>query len=138
MIDNADQVERVLAKLQAALPLPARITPELAATLLDKAHAATIKSPCSVTWISYAGDEGGIMCKLSFGDESENAVFTSITHLRFDPRLPFAREIAAYQKHRVAFDATNHSFTHTASHPGLSCRRHVYPYELTEARLAPF
>src|SRR5512142_1162889 len=101
MIDNADQVERVLAKLQAALPVPARITSELAATLLDKAHAATIKSACSVTWISYAGDEGGIMCRLSFGDESENAVFTSITHLRFDPRLPCAREIAAYQKHRV-------------------------------------
>ena len=101
MIDNADQVERVLARLQAALPVPARITSELAATLIDKAHAATIKSACSVTWISYAGDEGGIMCRLSFGDETENAVFASITHLRFDPRLPVAREIAAYQKHRV-------------------------------------
>lgn len=101
MIDNADQVERLLAKLQAALPLPARVTPALAATLLDKAHTATINSPCSVTWISYAGDEGGIMCRLSFGDENETAVFTSITHLRFDPRLPLAREIAAYQKHRV-------------------------------------
>ena len=29
------------------------------------------------------------------------AVYTSITHLRFDPRLPLAREITAYQKHRV-------------------------------------
>lgn len=101
MIDNADQVERLLAKLQATLPLPARITPELAATLLDKGHAPEIKSACSVTWISYAGDEGGIMCRLSFGDERENAVFISITHLRFDPRLPLAREITAYQKHRV-------------------------------------
>jgi hypothetical protein len=27
--------------------------------------------------------------------------FTSITHLKFDPRLPLAREITAYQKHRV-------------------------------------
>ena len=101
MIDNPDQVERLLAKLQNALPVPVRVTSELAATLLDKAHSATVKSACSVTWISYAGDEGGIMCRLSFGDESENAVFTSITHLRFDPHLPLAREIAAYQKHRV-------------------------------------
>jgi hypothetical protein len=101
MIDNPDQVERLLAKLQAALPVPARVTPELAATLLDKAHAVSISSLCSVTWISYAGDEGGIMCRLSLGDENENAVFASITHLRFDPRLPLAREIAAYQKHRV-------------------------------------
>ena len=111
MIDNADQVERLLAKLQAVLPVPARITPELAATLLDGAHAATIKSACAVTWISYAGDEGGIMCRLTFDDESENAVFTSITHLRFDPRLPFAREIAAYQKHRVKrLRRCNHGF----------------------------
>jgi hypothetical protein len=33
MIDNPDHVERLLARLQAALPLPARVTPELAAML---------------------------------------------------------------------------------------------------------
>ena len=27
--------------------------------------------------------------------------FVSITHLTFDRRLPLAREIAAYQKHRI-------------------------------------
>ena len=31
----------------------------------------------------------------------QGAVFASITHLRFDPRLSFTREIVAYQKHRV-------------------------------------
>jgi hypothetical protein len=41
------------------------------------------------------------MCKLEFGHETEASVFTSITHLRFDPRLPLAREITAYQKRRV-------------------------------------
>ena len=34
MIDNPAQVERLLAKLQAALPVPTRLTPE-AAGLLD-------------------------------------------------------------------------------------------------------
>jgi hypothetical protein len=82
------------------LSVPARVTPELAATLLDKAYATAINSACSVTWISDAGDEGGFMCRLSFSEENENAVFTSITHLRFDPRPPIAREIVAYQKHR--------------------------------------
>ena len=42
-----------------------------------------------------------IVCKLDLGPDIENAAFTSITHLRFDARLPLAREIAAYQKHRV-------------------------------------
>jgi hypothetical protein len=101
MIDNPDQTERLLARLQAALPLPARVTPELAATLQTKNTATEIPTTCSITWISYAGDEGGIMCRLDFEREIETATFASITHLRFDARLPVARDIAAYQKHRV-------------------------------------
>jgi hypothetical protein len=101
MIDNPDQADRLFARLQAALPLPARVTPELAATLKTKGVATEILSTCSITWISYAGDEGGIMCRLDFPRVIETATFASITHLRFDARLPVARDIAAYQKHRV-------------------------------------
>ena len=102
MIDNPEQVERLLAKLQAALPVPARLTPEAAAAIqAQNAAAGKIPPVGSITWVSYAGDEGGIMCKLEFGHETEASVFTSITHLRFDPRLPLAREITAYQKRRV-------------------------------------
>jgi hypothetical protein len=57
-----------------------------------------------VTWVSNAGDEGGIVCKLSVEGKADNKkleFFTSITHLNFDHRLPLARAIAAYQKHRV-------------------------------------
>ena len=102
MIDNPEPVERLLAKLQTALPVRARLTPE-AAAMLQAQNAVTGKIPpgCSISWISYAGDEGGIVCRLDFGQETESAVFTSITHLRFDPRLALAREITAYQKRRV-------------------------------------
>ena len=61
----------------------------------------TLPANCRVTWISYAGDEGGSICKLEGASETTEAVFASITHLRFDPRLPAAREITAYQKHRT-------------------------------------
>jgi hypothetical protein len=101
MIDNPAQAERLLARLQAALPLPARVTPELAATLQTNNTATEIPTTCSITWINYAGDEGGIMCRLDFERETETATFASITHLRFDARLPVARDIASYQKHRV-------------------------------------
>jgi hypothetical protein len=101
VIDNPDQADRLLARLQAALPLSARLTPELAATLQTKNAKSNIPSTCSVTWISYAGDEGGIVCRLDFAQETKTAAFASITHLRFDARLPLARDIAAYQKHRV-------------------------------------
>ena len=101
MIDNPDHAERLLAKLQAALPLPARLTPELAATIQTQNPSSDIPPACAITWISYAGDEGGIVCRLDFRPEIENAAFVSITHLRSDPRLPLARDIAIYQKHRV-------------------------------------
>ena len=101
MIDNPDQAERLLAKLQAALPVPARVTPEVVATLQAQKPANRMPSTCIITWINYAGDEGGIVCKLDFDCEMESETFASITHLRFDPRLPLARDITAYQKHRV-------------------------------------
>lgn len=101
MIDQPATVERLMAKLTAALPVPARITPELQAMLSSQNDGATIPTLCTITWISYMGDEGGIVCKLDLSPDVEKEAYTSITHLRFDPRLPLARDIAAYQKHRV-------------------------------------
>lgn len=101
MIDNPEQAERLLTRLQAALPVPARMTPELAATLRTPETATEIPAACSIIILHYAGDEGGIVCGLDVATATGNVVYTSITHLRFDPRLPLAREIAVYQKHRV-------------------------------------
>jgi hypothetical protein len=100
VIDRPDQVERLMERLGATLPIPARPTPELQAMLQEQKGIA-MPADCRVTWVSYAGDEGGIVCKLEGTSETAEVVFTSITHLRFDPRLPVARDIAAYQKHRV-------------------------------------
>ncbi len=99
MIDNPVQVQRLLAQLQAALPVPARATPELAA-MLKTQNISNAASAAAITAVSYAGDEGGIMCRLEI-PTNENDVHVSITHLRFDPRLPLARDVTAYQKHRV-------------------------------------
>ena len=101
MIDNPRQTERLLARLQAALPVPARMTPELAATLRTSETATEIPPGCSIIALHYGGDDGGIVCGLDVATATGNAVYTWITHLRFDPRLPLAREITAYQKHRV-------------------------------------
>jgi hypothetical protein len=102
VIDNPLQVELLIAKLKAALPLPATATPPLLAQVQEQAPDLDLSSRCQITGIHYAGDEGGIVCKLDFGTEDDRAVFVvSITYLTFDRRLPLAREIAAYQKHRV-------------------------------------
>ena len=77
-------------------------TPPLLAQLQEQAPVVDLSPRCQITGIYYAGDEGGILCKLDFGQEDADQVFfVSITHLTFDRRLPLAREIAAYQKHRV-------------------------------------
>lgn len=99
-IDHPDQVQRLMHRLGAALPVPARVTPELQMSLREQ-RSATIPVSSRVTCISYAGDEGGIVCQLETEADSAEVVLVSITHLRFDTRLPLAREIAAYQRHRV-------------------------------------
>ena len=102
MIDNQDQVEQLLRKLTEVLPLSALATSTLMANLRGRSSAAKITLDCKVTKVMYAGDEGGIMCHLTFDEEEKEEVFlVSITHLSFDRRLPVAREIAAYQKHRI-------------------------------------
>jgi hypothetical protein len=100
MIDRPEQVAHLLERLNAALPIPARVTPELQ-TVLREQDEVEVPATCSVTQVSYAGDEGGIVCRLDTSAETASAVFASITHLRFDPRLPLTRDIVAYQKHRV-------------------------------------
>jgi hypothetical protein len=81
-IDHPEQVERLMERLGAALPIPARLTPEVQMTLRQQ-RGVTMPTDCSVTWISYAGDEGGIVCRLEAQAETAGAVFASITHLRF-------------------------------------------------------
>jgi hypothetical protein len=102
MIDNQDQVERLLRNLTEELPLSAHATPSLMTDLRGRSSAAKITWDCKVTDVFYTGDEGGVMCHVIFDEEEKEQVFlVSITHLAFDRRLPIAREIAAYQKHRI-------------------------------------
>jgi len=102
MIDNIEQVGRLLPKLEASLPLPATLTPELAAFLRKEAPEYHVPRQCEIVEISYAGYSGGIMCRFVLAGPSEGRAFhVSITHLTFDRRHPLAREIAAYQKHRI-------------------------------------
>lgn len=102
VIDNADQVERLLDKLDEHLPFEAALSPALAEVIRKREPRAVVPRQCRVTWVSYCGDEGGIICKLDLEDEDGGEVFfTSITHLIVRPNMPLAREIAAYQKHRI-------------------------------------
>jgi hypothetical protein len=101
MIDHPEITERLIAKLQQALPISALLPPNLRETLRGPKFGPVIPTRAAVTSISYLGDGGGILCKLDLGPDVQNVAYASITHLRFDARLPLAREIAAYQRRRV-------------------------------------
>jgi hypothetical protein len=102
VIDDIEATGRLQAQIEAALPLPARPTPELLEMLRQQSPTMKLAPSCRIVAISYLGDEGGIVCKLDFGaDETGQAAHVSLTHLRFDPRLPMARAIETYQLRRV-------------------------------------
>jgi len=102
MIDNPSKTQSLLSQLEAALPLAAGIGPQLAATLRDTMPGLKPFQPCQISKVFYTGNEGGIVCALHLPEApSEEMLVASITHLMFDPRLPLARQIAAYQKHRI-------------------------------------
>ena len=101
MIDNFRQVNRLLVTLEENLPIVASMTPQLAARIRQQA-SGYIPRQCAVTAVHYLGDEGGIVCKLDLqGGDGRREFLASITHLEFDPRQPFAGDVAAYQKHRI-------------------------------------
>ena len=103
MIDDPEATERLLARLKAALPIPARLTPELQASSLREQNAGTaIPATCQATWVTYMGDEGGIVCKLDLGPDVEkdalppSPICASIRACHWPAKPP-----PSHQKHRV-------------------------------------
>ena len=89
VIDNQDEVERLLRELTKAMPLSALATPALMAKLREQSSTANITLDCKVTKVIYAGDEGGVICNLAF-DEEDKEEFSSC-------QSPILRLIAGFQ-----------------------------------------
>jgi hypothetical protein len=50
--------------------------------------------------LSYAGDEGGIICHIVPPDQ-QRALFVSLTHVRMPRAVPLTAAVLEYQKHRL-------------------------------------
>jgi hypothetical protein len=102
MIDNPEKVNSLIALLESRLPLRARVPPLLAHSLRERSPEMIVPRECNVAAIHYAGDEGGILCALDFGDDATKEVhIVSITHLAFQRSEPYAHDIEVYQRHRL-------------------------------------
>src|SRR3954451_22222691 len=78
VIDNPVQVEQLIAKLKAALPLSATANPPLLVLLKEQAPGLDLPPRCQIAQIHYAGDEGGILCKITFGPDDPKGFFVSV------------------------------------------------------------
>jgi glutamate/tyrosine decarboxylase-like PLP-dependent enzyme len=102
MIDDLLMVDRLLAGLRVNLPLEAVTTPALAALLAEEHPGRVLSRRCRIDQAHYAGDDGGIVCRLEFGPgDSDLVYYVSITHLDIVRGQPMWREIEAYRKRRA-------------------------------------
>jgi hypothetical protein len=101
MLDHPEKTARLLAALKAAAPFEVELTPALINYLRAENLTAEIRTNQTVSDLSYAGDEGGIVCHLSRSDETGQALVVSLTHVRVPRTMPLAAAVAGYQKHRV-------------------------------------
>ena len=101
MIDHPEKTARLLAALKAAVPFEVELVPSLVSYLRAQRIAAADQLRHVVSDLSYAGDEGGIVCHLSRSEESGQAVVVSLTQVRVPRSMPLAAAVADYHNHRV-------------------------------------
>ena len=100
VLDNPKQTAQLIAQLKAAVPFKVELVPSLISHLRTKHVDIAGESEHVVRDLSYAGDEGGIVCHLAPGGAGA-ALVVSLTHLLVPRSLPFATAVRLYQKHRV-------------------------------------
>jgi len=100
MLDNPEKTRKLLAALKAAVPFEVELTDQLVKHLRAHGDAVADKKHHTVSELSYAGDEGGIVCHI-VPPEKREALVVSLTHVRVPRSMPLAAAVVDYQKHRV-------------------------------------
>jgi hypothetical protein len=99
VLDNPRKTAQLIFALKAATPFDVDLTPEAAKSLQDENRSGGERRRV-VSGVYYAGDEGGILCRLVSPGE-DKAIYISLTHLRVPLTMPLAPFIIDYQRHRV-------------------------------------
>ena len=100
MIDNPAKTARLLAALKAAVPFKVELVPSLVTYLRTQQIAFADQTQHIVSDLSYAGDDGGIVCHMA-SLEMEQALVVSLTQVRVPRSMPLAVAVADYHNHRV-------------------------------------
>ena len=100
MIDSPEKTARLLAALKAAAPFKVDLVPSLVSYLQAQHVSFGDHTQYVVSNLSYAGDEGGIVCHIAPQDKEE-ALVVSLTQVRVPRSMPLAAAVADYHNHRV-------------------------------------
>jgi hypothetical protein len=100
MIDDYAQVQELMRKMEAQLPIPARPTSAFVRGMREQGISMTPNQELTIKSLVYLGDEGGIMCDVTLPG-SDTVTLTSLTHIRIKSSHPLAEEIRAYQMART-------------------------------------
>ena len=97
VLDNPKKTEELLAMVKSAVPFEVEMAPSVVKQLQDDATAVASKTRYVVTDMSYAGDEGGIVCHI-VPAEGREAIVVSLTYVRLPRLTPLATTILVYPK----------------------------------------
>jgi hypothetical protein len=101
MLDDRGKTAQLLAALKAAVPFKVELTPQLIKHLRPQHDAVAVETEHMVSDLSYAGDEGGIVCHMAPSKAGGAVLVVSLTHVLVPRSMPLATAVTRYQKHRV-------------------------------------
>jgi hypothetical protein len=100
MLDHPRKTQELLATLKEAVPFEVELAPAVIKQLRGDGVAVAEQTPYVVSDVSYAGDEGGIVCHL-IRQKGREVIVISLTYVRIPRLTPLATAILSYQKHRL-------------------------------------
>jgi hypothetical protein len=100
MLDNPEKTKELLTALKAALPFEVEIAPAVVKRLQEDDLAIADDMRHLVSEVSYAGDEGGIICHI-VPPQGRDAILFSLTYVRMPRPMALTTTVLSYQKHRL-------------------------------------
>ena len=100
MLDNLEKTTRLLTALRATVPFEVEVLPSVIKHLQSENRIITNPTRQLVSDLSYAGDEGGIVCHI-VPEGTREALIMSLTHIRVPHTNRLAAAVTDYQKHRI-------------------------------------
>lgn len=100
-IDNVDEAQKLIDKMNENLPIFVRPNSALVKILRKKGVSADRYKPLEIRSVLYMGNEAGISCDITPKGQTQDAFICSLTQLEVMGDDDLAQEMKAYQQKRL-------------------------------------